>query len=175
MDTLGSVPQTIYHVRKKYHAHKGNTILDLLQEKPRSGQPVKVDSRMAAHVAMIACSEAPAGATHWTLQLIADRLSTQNGRFHLYRECTKGVKKNKLKPWLNKRWCIGKITSEYLWHMEDILYQYARPYDPLSPLLCYDERPCQLLGDLLVPLRCNRVSPSVLIMNMNGMGPAVCC
>jgi hypothetical protein len=53
---------------------------------------------------------------------------------------------------LNKRWCIGKITSEYLWHMEDILYQYARPYDPLSPLLCYDERPCQLLGDLLVPL-----------------------
>ena len=36
--------------------------------------------------------------------------------------------------------------------MEDILYQYARPYDPLLPLLCYDERPCQLLGDLLVPL-----------------------
>lgn len=36
--------------------------------------------------------------------------------------------------------------------MEDSLYQYARPYDPLIPLLCYDERPCQLLGDLLVPL-----------------------
>lgn len=36
--------------------------------------------------------------------------------------------------------------------MEDIRYQYARPYDPLSPLLCYDERPCHLLGDLLVPL-----------------------
>ena len=44
------------------------------------------------------------------------------------------------------------MTSEYLWHMEDILYQYARSYDPLLPLLCYDERPCQLLGDLLVPL-----------------------
>jgi len=36
--------------------------------------------------------------------------------------------------------------------MEDVLYQYARPYDPLAPLLCYDERPCQLLGDVLVPL-----------------------
>jgi hypothetical protein len=36
--------------------------------------------------------------------------------------------------------------------MEDILGQYARPYDPLSPLICYDERPCQLLGDVLVPL-----------------------
>src|SRR5262249_7480250 len=68
------------------------------------------------------------------------------------RECTKSVKKKALKPWLNKRWCIGKITTEYLWHMEDILYQYARPYDPLIPLLCDDERPRQLLGDLLVPL-----------------------
>ena len=36
--------------------------------------------------------------------------------------------------------------------MEDILDQYARPYDPRQPLLCYDERPCQLLGDVLVPL-----------------------
>jgi hypothetical protein len=36
--------------------------------------------------------------------------------------------------------------------MEDILEQYARPYDPRRPLLGYDERPCHLLGDVLVPL-----------------------
>ena len=36
--------------------------------------------------------------------------------------------------------------------MEDVLYQYARPYDPLAPLLCDDERPWQWLGDVLVPL-----------------------
>lgn len=36
--------------------------------------------------------------------------------------------------------------------MEDVLDQYARPYDPRQPLLCYDERPCQLLGEVLVPL-----------------------
>lgn len=36
--------------------------------------------------------------------------------------------------------------------MEDVLDQYAQPYDPRHPLLCYDERPCQLLGDVLVPL-----------------------
>jgi hypothetical protein len=33
---------------------------------------------MAAHVAMIACSEAPTGAARWTLQLIADRLVELN-------------------------------------------------------------------------------------------------
>jgi len=57
-----------------------------------------------------------------------------------------------LKPWLKQQWCIGTITGDYIWHMEDILEQYARPYDPLHPLICYDERPCQILGDVLVPL-----------------------
>ena len=36
--------------------------------------------------------------------------------------------------------------------MADVLSQYALPYDPLRPLICFDERPCQLLGDVLVPL-----------------------
>ncbi len=36
--------------------------------------------------------------------------------------------------------------------MEDILYLYALPYDSKWPLLCFDERPCQLLEDVLVPL-----------------------
>ena len=36
--------------------------------------------------------------------------------------------------------------------MEDILDQYAGHYDPRWPLLCYDERPCQLLGDVVVPV-----------------------
>lgn len=36
--------------------------------------------------------------------------------------------------------------------MENILHLYALPYDPKRPLICVDERPCQLLDDVLVPL-----------------------
>ncbi len=36
--------------------------------------------------------------------------------------------------------------------MEYLLAIYARPFDPLRPLWCFDERPCQLIGDTLVPL-----------------------
>jgi hypothetical protein len=32
--------------------------------------------------------------------------------------------------------------------MEDVLDQYALPYDPLRPLLCFDERPCFLIGEV---------------------------
>jgi hypothetical protein len=36
--------------------------------------------------------------------------------------------------------------------MEDILDLYEQPYAPDYPQLCFDERPCQLLGDKLLPL-----------------------
>lgn len=36
--------------------------------------------------------------------------------------------------------------------MEDVLGVYERPYDPKQPQICFDERPCQLIDDVLVPL-----------------------
>lgn len=36
--------------------------------------------------------------------------------------------------------------------MEQILKLYAMPYDPLYPVVCYDERPCFLIGDKVEPL-----------------------
>jgi hypothetical protein len=32
--------------------------------------------------------------------------------------------------------------------MEDVLYQYQLPYDPLHPLICFDDRPCFLSEDV---------------------------
>lgn len=32
--------------------------------------------------------------------------------------------------------------------MEDVLHQYEVPYDPLYPLLCFDERPCFLIEEV---------------------------
>ena len=36
--------------------------------------------------------------------------------------------------------------------MEQILWLYARDYDPDYPVLCFDERPCFLIGDRLEPI-----------------------
>jgi hypothetical protein len=36
--------------------------------------------------------------------------------------------------------------------MEQILELYAMPYDPYYPVVCYDERPCFLIGDKVEPL-----------------------
>ena len=36
--------------------------------------------------------------------------------------------------------------------MEQLLWLYALPYDPAYPVLCFDERPCFLIGDIVPPL-----------------------
>lgn len=36
--------------------------------------------------------------------------------------------------------------------MEQILWLYSLPYDPLYPVICYDERPCFLIGDRIEPI-----------------------
>ncbi len=36
--------------------------------------------------------------------------------------------------------------------MEQVLDTYEQPYNPRRPVVCFDERPCQLLGDILMPI-----------------------
>jgi transposase len=72
--TLGLSRSTVYIVRKRYHQHAFDHIAEVLQDKPRQGRPVVLDTKVEATIAMIACSEAPKGAARWTLHLIADKL-----------------------------------------------------------------------------------------------------
>lgn len=43
--------------------------------------------------------------------------------------------------------------------MEDVLDLYEQPYDPKRPVICFDERPCQLIGDAIVPIPIKPGSP----------------
>ena len=36
--------------------------------------------------------------------------------------------------------------------MEELLWLYALPYDPKYPVVCFDERPCFLIGDRIEPI-----------------------
>lgn len=43
-------------------------------------------------------------------------------------------------------------NAEFVYHMEDVLDVYLRPFDPKRPLVCLDELPVQLIGETRVPL-----------------------
>ena len=74
IDLLGVARGTVYNVRKKYQQKGQTPILALLQDAPRSGRPITLESRVEAKIAMIACSTPPTGRSRWTLQLIADKV-----------------------------------------------------------------------------------------------------
>ena len=43
-------------------------------------------------------------------------------------------------------------SAAFVWRMEEILDLYEEPYNPKRPVVCFDERPCQLIGDVRDPL-----------------------
>ncbi len=59
---------------------------------------------------------------------------------------------NALKPWRQKMWCIPKVTGEYVARMEDVLDLYAEPPGPKRPVVCFDESPTQLIGEVRQPI-----------------------
>lgn len=50
-------------------------------------------------------------------------------------------------------WCIPpKQNAEFVSRMEDVLEVYSRPYNENQPVVCMDEKPFQLLDDMLEPI-----------------------
>ena len=49
-------------------------------------------------------------------------------------------------------WCIPELTDTYIERMMDILEIYERPYNPLEPVICLDEKSIQLLDHTRGPL-----------------------
>jgi len=54
---------------------------------------------------------------------------------------------------LSERWCIPpKANAEFVCNMEDVLDVYKRPFDPNRPMVCFDERPKQLIAEIRKPI-----------------------
>ncbi len=43
-------------------------------------------------------------------------------------------------------------SAAFVWRMEEVLDLYEEDYDEKRPVVCFDERPCQLLADVREPL-----------------------
>ena len=71
MAALDTSSTTVERTRKRFVE---GGLEKALNEDPRPGQQRKLDGRGEAHLIALACSEAPAGHSHWTLRLLAGKL-----------------------------------------------------------------------------------------------------
>ena len=105
----------------------------------------KVDGRTEARLIELACGPVPEGHSRWTIRLLE-----KESRVILETPVGREAIRNALKK-IN--WCIpAKEDPEFIACMEDILDVYELPYDEKHPVVCMDEKPYQLLGEVREPL-----------------------
>jgi putative transposase len=92
---------TVTNLLKRYAECKG-VIREVLEEKPRSGQPTIITAELEANITALACCEqGPDGRSSWTLELMADKMVKRGLAVHLsYETVRKVLKKASLNPGL---------------------------------------------------------------------------
>lgn len=65
-----------------------------------------------------------------------------------------------MKPHLKRTWCIGVVSSVFIALMERLLWLCSLAYDEQYPVICFDERPCFLIGEVVagLPMQAGQVS-----------------
>ena len=124
-----------------------------LSEEPRPGAERKLTGKEEALLVATACSNPPAGRARWTLELLAGEMVKLTAHESLSRETVRRrLAENDLKPWRKDMWCIPQVDADYVARMEDVLDLYAEAPDPKRPVVCFDESPIQLIGEVRQPI-----------------------
>lgn len=148
--SVQSSGSTIYRTRKRFVEI---SLEAALSEEPRPGAARKLSGPQEARLVALACSDPPQGCARWTLKLLANALVEVIEHPSVsYETVRRRLDDNDLKPWQKKMWCIANIDGEYIARMEDLLDLYAEPHDPKRPVVCFDESPIQLIGEVRVPI-----------------------
>ena len=149
--SVGAGGSTVYRTKQRFVL--GN-LQAALSEQPRPGASRKLTGKEEALLVATACSKPPQGRARWTLELLAGELVRQTEHASLSRETVRRrLAENDLKPWRKDMWCIPQVDAEYVARMEDVLDLYAEAPDPKHPVVCFDESPTQLIGEVREPIR----------------------
>jgi transposase len=141
---------TVYRTKQRFV--EGN-LERALTEEPRPGAERKLTGKEEALLVAIACAKPPEGRARWTLELLAGEMVKLTDHKSLSHETMRRrLAENHLKPWRKDMWCIPRVDGEYVARMEDVLDLYAEAPDPNKPVVCFDESPVQLIGEVRQPI-----------------------
>jgi transposase len=148
--SVGVGGSTVYRTKRRFVL--GNLEL-ALREESRPGAERKLSGKEEALLVATACSSPPAGRAHWTLDLLAGEMVRLTEHDSISRDTVRRrLAENDLKPWRKDMWCIPQVDAEYVARMEDVLDLYAEAPDPKRPVVCFDESPTQLIGEVRQPI-----------------------
>jgi hypothetical protein len=142
-------PTTVNQIRKLYVTEG---IEAALNRKTRLTPPhvSKITGEFEAQVIATVLAPAPEGRTRWTLRLLAEYCMEKKYIVAISHSAIGSMlDTNEVKPHLSRYWCVPKQhDAEFVMKMEDVLGIYKREYNPKLPVICMDEKPVQLLGEI---------------------------
>src|SRR5215210_2827355 len=148
--TVAVSGSTVYRTKRRFV--EGN-LERALSEEPRAGAERKLTGKQEALLVATACANPPRGRARWTLELLADAMVKLTDHESLSgKTVRRRLAENDLKPWRRDMWCIPRVDGEYVARMEDVLDLYAEAPDPKRPVVCFDESPVQLIGEVRQPI-----------------------
>ena len=148
--SVGVGGSTVYRTKRRFV--EGN-LERALSEEPRPGAERKLTGKEEALLVATACASPPKGRARWTLKLLAGAIVKLTEHISLSHETVRRrLAENDLKPWRKDMWCVPQIDGEYVARMEDVLDLYAEAPDPKRPVVCLDESPVQLIGEVRQPI-----------------------
>jgi transposase len=148
--SVGVGGSTVYRTKRCFV--EGN-LKAALTEEPRPGATRKLLGKEEALLVATACSSPPEGRARWTLDLLAGAMVKLTEHDSISRETVRRrLAENDLKPWRKDMWCIPQVDGEYVARMEDVLDLYAEAPNPKRPVICFDESPTQLIGEVRPPI-----------------------
>jgi transposase len=147
--TMSVGSSTVYRTKRRFV--EGN-LERALSENPRPRAERKLTGKKEALLVATACANPPQGRARWTLELLADTMVKLTRHDSLSGETVRRrLAENGLKPWRKDMWCILQVDGEHVARMEDVLDLYAEAPDPTRPVVCFDESPVQLIGEVRQP------------------------
>ena len=148
--SVGVGGSTVYRTKRRFV--EGN-LERALSDEPRPGAERKLSGKEEALLVATACASPPEGRARWTLELLAGAMLKLTEHKSLSHETVRRrLAENGLKPWRKDMWCIPQVDGEYVARMEDVLDLYAEVPDPKRPVVCFDESPVQLIGEVRRPI-----------------------
>lgn len=171
MTLLKCAPMTVAATRERWVKEKR------LEDLPRTGLKPMLDAKEESLLVALACSGAPEGRSEWTMQLLADKLVELKVIEPIGDETVRRVLKKTNSNIGKKTGCILEVNTHFVWRIEDVLDLYAESFKPWQPVVCFDNRPCQLVADVFEPLprKAGRAQRFDYAYERHGVCNALCC
>ena len=91
--------RTVQRVRDRFYTEG---LARAIHDAPRSGQPSKTSVEDDAHLVALACTEAPAGSTHWSLVLLQEKFKKDRKKTICTTAIWNRLTTRGIKPWVEK-------------------------------------------------------------------------